>query len=150
MDRGKKKARLLNASFTQASFTWGCIQNYSDQWEMFHHPESKPSHYLLTPVKQMDKMRLTQEKCVAHNHTGQHSVPVIRKHRNQQQCFLCLQWTLSKGGSSSVAASSPAVKSQSWHLQQGVISLSLLCCSCWIVNSYWCHKTRSSGKHLNL
>lgn len=108
----KKKAHLLNASFTQAPFTWGCIQNYSDQWEMFHHPQSKPSHSLLAPFKQMDKMKLTQEKHVAHNHTGHHSVPVIRKRWNQQQCFLCFRWALSKGGSSSLAHSSPAPKSQ--------------------------------------
>lgn len=122
--------------------------------EMFHHPESKPSHCLLTPIKQMDKMKLTQEKCVVHNHTGHCPVPVIRKHWNQQQCFLCFQWTLKKCSLCSLAPSSPAPKSQvlclqSWHLQQGEISLSLLCCGCWIVNSCWYHKTRSSGKHLN-
>lgn len=103
----------------------------------------------------MDKMKLTQEKCVAHNHTGHCSVPVIRKLWNQQLCFLCFQWTLSKGGSGSLAPSSPTPKAkccglQSWHLQQGEISLSLLCCGCGIVNSYWYHKTGSSGKHLNL
>lgn len=124
MDRGKKKRmHLLNASSLRLLSFEAASKTIQINEKMFHHPESKPSHCLLATVKQMGKMKWTHEKRVAHNHTGHHSVPVIRKHWNQQQCFLCEHWV--KLGVVLQHLKARCCALQSWHLQQGEISVSL-------------------------
>lgn len=124
--RGKKKKECISwmlLSLRLVSFE-AVSKTIQINEKMFHHPESKPSHCLLATVKQMDKMKWTHEKRVAHNHTGHHSVPVIRKHWNQQQCFL---WVKLGGILQHLKARCCAL--QSWHLQQDEISLIL-----WLLN----------------